>query len=271
MRQVQIHSISDLPTHFNSVYNPYVYRGHANAEWKLQSSLERTLGERWADSKTFEDYSLEKFKAKFHLYDRENIQPDSKLAWLAVMQHHGVPTRLLDFTESPYVALYFALEAYQPSSGTQLAVYALNYTAVMDASISYIRSKDTNFLESRQSVSAKQDSIFDDTVDRFAYDILWVTEPKRHNQRLDRQAGCFLVSGNRAARIEDALYSPRYQSCDCIKFVIDAELYPHIFALLRKMNVNSKTLYGDLDGLSRSLRMEIQVYSAELLSVEAGG
>ncbi len=264
MRQVRIDDIGDLQEQFNSLGNSFIYRGHANSEWSLQSSLERVLGDRWADARTFEDVSLERFKAKFHLYDRENIAPDSKLAWLAVMQHYGVPTRLLDFTESPYVALYFALEAYQVTTKKDLAVYALDYSAVMEASISYIRTQDSSFEETRATVNTRQDNVFDNTVDRFAYDILWVTEPRRHNQRLDRQGGCFLIAGNRATRIEDALKLPRYSKCECIKYTIDASLYLAIFALLRKMNVTSKSLYGDLDGLAQSIRMEMQAYSLEM-------
>jgi hypothetical protein len=262
MREVTINDINSLQSAFNSLPNSYIFRGHANSNWSLQPSLERILGDRWEDAKTFEDYALEGFRAKFHLYDHENIAPDSKLAWLAVMQHYGVPTRLLDFTESPYVALYFALEDYDFRTKNDLAVYALNYSHIMDSSIAHIRTQDSTFSETRETVNTKQDLVFDDVVDRFAYDILWVTEPRRHNLRLDRQGGCFLIAGNRTTRIEDALALERYRTCDCTKYVISASLYAPIFALLRKMNVTSKSLYGDLDGLARSIRMEMQVYCA---------
>jgi hypothetical protein len=131
----------------------------------------------------------------------------------------------------------------------------------MDVSISHIGGKDNSFVETRASVYSKQDKVFDETVDRFAYDIAWVTEPKRHNERLDRQGGCFVISGNGDKRIADALDLPLYSACEFIKYIIDQSLYPAIFALLRKMNVTSKSLYGDLDGLARSIRMEMQVYS----------
>src|SRR5438270_14083986 len=113
------------------------------------------------------------------------------------------------------------------------------------------------------SIHPKQDQVFDEIVDRFAYDIAWVTEPKRHNERLDRQGGCFVVSGNRDSRIAEVLETHLYSSCTFIKFTIAACLYPNIFALLRKMNVTSKSLYGDLDGLARSIRMQLQVYSVD--------
>src|SRR3569833_358972 len=103
MLEIRIDNTDDLLGQFNRLPNHYIYRGHANAAWPLQSSLERVIGSKWSslDARRFEDYSLDRFRAKFHLYDRENITPDSKLAWLSVMQHYGVPTRLVDFTDSP--------------------------------------------------------------------------------------------------------------------------------------------------------------------------
>jgi hypothetical protein len=266
VQEIRLVNTDDLLKHFNMLPNHYIYRGHANAAWPLQSSLERVIGPAWSSSEArkYEDYSLDLFRTKFHLYDRENITPDSKLAWLAVMQHYGVPTRLVDFTESPYVALYFALEAYQPSTKADFAIFALDYSAVMEASIAHIGSKDSSFVETRATVHPKQDQVFDETVDRFAYDIVWVTEPKRHNERLDRQGGCFVVSGNRDTRIADALDLPLYNASKLVKYIVDHSLYPAIFALLRKMNVTSKSLYGDLDGLARSIRMQMQVYSAPI-------
>jgi len=265
VRQVRIDNTDELLKQFNMLPNNYVYRGHANAAWLLQSSLERVLGSKWSsiESRKFEKYSLEQFQAKFHLYDSENITPDSKLGWLSVMQHYGVPTRMVDFTESPYVALYFALEAYQPASKLDLAVFALDYSAFMEASISHIRTKDNSFAYTRETLHPMQDKVFEEVVDRFSYDITWITEPGRHNERLDRQGGCFVVSGNGDKRISEIIELPIYSSCEFIKFTIDASLYTFVFALLRKMNVTSKSLYGDLDGLARAIRMAMQVYASD--------
>ena len=107
----------------------------------------------------------------------------------------------------------------------------------------------------------KQDEIFDKIVDRFSYDIAWVAEPKLLNARLDRQAGSFLLSGNRGLRIEEVLGSPLYNDVNLLKLTVPAALCPGIFALLRKMNITSKSLYGDLDGLARSIRMTLQMYA----------
>ncbi|MGQ3096253.1 MAG: FRG domain-containing protein [Roseateles sp.] len=263
MKQIQISSVAQLLELLNSLPNNYLFRGHADADWELQSSLERVLGNEWTseNARKFEDLSLERFKSKFHLYDKENVQPTSKLAWLSLMQHYGIPTRLIDFTESPYVALYFALESYQYPSGKALSIYSLDYSAILKNSAAHIKSKDHGFDESSFSLWSRQDDIFDNTVDRFSYDIAWVTEPKLLNVRLDRQAGTFLLSGNRNMKIGEILGSSLYKDVDMNKIEIPSELAPGLFALLRKMNITSKSIYGDLGGLAMAIKMEMQVYA----------
>lgn len=262
MKQIVVRSMPDLVKRLNALPNHYVYRGHANADWGLESSLERTLADGWCEERAakHEQYALRQFMSKYHLYDRENSRPKSKLAWLATMQHYGVPTRLLDFTESPYVALYFALESFRPQAGRDFAVFAVDYSAIMDCSLARVAECDVNFVETQASVHGRQDLVFE-RLDAAGYEIAWVAEPTQFNARLDRQAGSFLLSVRCGLRISEILISPVYRRVDVKKFVIPQDLYPSAFALLRKMNITSKSLYGDLDGLARCIKMEMQVYS----------
>lgn len=264
MKIINIASTDQLIRHVNELPNNFIYRGQADAAWPLKSSLERVIGDAWnaEAAQRFEDYALKQFQSKFHLYDHENSHPASKLAWLSVMQHYGVPTRLLDFTESPYIALYFALESYTHHLGRDIALFALDYSAVLQKSIEHIQSKDSGFKETRATVFEKQDQIFDTVVDRFAYDIAWIAEPQVLNARLDRQGGSFLLSGNRSLKIEAVLTLPLYSDVTAQKLIVPASLVSGVFALLRKMNITSKSLYGDLEGLARSIRMQLQQYAA---------
>ncbi|MDN3679647.1 FRG domain-containing protein [Vibrio tapetis subsp. quintayensis] len=259
----RIRTVEELLTALNELPNHYIYRGHADSTWKLESTLERTLGSSWGGNvKQVEEHYLNLFKSKYHIYNDTNHEPKSKLAWLSVMQHYGAPTRLIDFTESPYIALYFALEAYDPQSKKDLAMIALDYHAVLDASVAHISTKDGGFNKSRRDIHGIQDQIFDEVVDRFSYDIVWITEPLEMNVRIDRQAGTFLISGNREQKIENLLSLDIYSSTPMLKFVISSELYEGIYALLRKMNINAKSIYGDLSGLAKSIKMDMQAHTS---------
>lgn len=259
-----VNTIDDLTRALNILPNNFAFRGQSDATWGLQSTLERTLGVNWnsGNARKFETYSLNLFKSKYHIYSGAEHIPKSKLSWLSVMQHYGVPTRLIDFTTSPYIALYFALETYNPSLMKDLSIYCLDYSAVMEKSIGYIKGLDSHFNESRSSIHARPDSIFEDTVDRYAYDIAWITEPTELNARIDRQAGTFLISGNLEKTIESIINSSIYEPCKIKKIIIPANLYEGIYVALRKMNINAKSIYGDLSGLAKSIRMELQAYTS---------
>lgn len=259
----EIKTADELIKFLNGLPNHFVFRGQADAGWKLESTLERVIGRHWSSENAtkFEEHSYNAFRSKYHIYNQNEHTPESKLSWLSVMQHYGVPTRLLDFTESPYVALYFALESYDPLSGRDFSIYVIDYTAVMDRSLQFIQQRDTRFNETRKSINGRRDQVFDEVVDRFSYDILWITEPLELNARMDRQSGTFLVSGNRESTIESVMNSTTYKDCEILKVIVDSRLYESVYALLRKMSINAKSIYGDLAGLAKAIRMELQVYT----------
>ncbi len=262
MKEKTILDIQDLIEYINQKPNNFIYRGHTRSDWKLESSLERALSSQWTKDKIerAESFTLETFKSKFHLYDRSNISPSTKLQWLSLMQHYGVPTRLIDFSQSPYVALYFAIENYDPTNANSLSLYAFDYRNLVKKSLEYIKEKDRSFTMTYEAAMLSPDSIFEEILDRFTYDIVWVTEPSVYNLRLDRQAGCFLLSGNLEKRVQDLIASDLYKDVQMEKVTIGEELYENIFALLNKTNITSKAIYGDLVGLSKSIEMTLRFY-----------
>lgn len=264
IQEERITTIDHLIRRLNELPNNFVYRGHSDSTWKLDSTLERVLGSKWSaeNARKFEDRSLSTFTSKYHIYNGAEHTPASKLCWLSVMQHYGTPTRLIDFSESPYIALYFALETYSPLDNKDFSIFALDYSAIMEKSISYIKNKDSGFSETRISISNNPDEIFEKVVDRFSYDILWITEPLELNARIDRQSGTFLLSGNREKTIDSIINSELYQDCAMHQITIDKSLYSNCYALLRKMSINSKSIYGDLSGLARAIKMELQTYTS---------
>jgi FRG domain len=88
----------------------WLFRGHRQLDWDLSTSLERVDPNPVTRTES-EFMLLQQFMAAAANYLQGRV-PDNAdvLGWLALMQHHGAPTRLLDWTRSPYVAAYFAAE-----------------------------------------------------------------------------------------------------------------------------------------------------------------
>jgi hypothetical protein len=129
----------------------WIFRGLKSADYGLDPSIERASKprEQWA---AFEPLLLDEFQSKARLFkSAEEIPPlEDKLSWLALMQHHGVPTRLLDFTYSPYVALYFALRsrAEEEKRSPFVTVWAIDGEAVMQTAERI--SDDADYEEERR-------------------------------------------------------------------------------------------------------------------------
>jgi hypothetical protein len=94
------------------------FRGHHYSSWKLMPKLYR---------KEFRDADESEIRQEFQSRALQMIQgrvPADKWDWYFLMQHYGAPTRLLDWTDNPLIALYFALADH--SGKSDAAVWALN-------------------------------------------------------------------------------------------------------------------------------------------------
>jgi hypothetical protein len=91
----------------------YIFRGHTCAIWKLATSLERACERLYGSLERamhMEKIVLREFRRRLHHYSQNVPSRKESLRWLSLLQHHGAPTRLLDWTYSIYIAAYFAAE-----------------------------------------------------------------------------------------------------------------------------------------------------------------
>lgn len=108
---VPVYSMDDFYRHQSSLEDRWWFRGHRNMDYSLLPALYRKVNT-LCEVKLTEDYLYNDFCARnFHLIDSK-ASPGSKMEWLCLMQHYGLPTRLLDWTENAINAFIFALEPY---------------------------------------------------------------------------------------------------------------------------------------------------------------
>lgn len=244
-------------------FRNWAFRGQADAGWKLQSSLSRHIQVSGVcpDAWPLQERRIRRiFKRKAHLFLKDT--PRDELEWLALMQHHGAPTRLLDLTWSPYVAAFFALER----ATTDAAVWAFNLPLIWQRARVSIDGVDVEQADPCDLHS------FETFYEPNRHAFVWQGEPDRMPQRVIAQSGTFLVSGHLGLTVEEILERyPRTRGVRTsgedallIQFVLDTpRVRADAMASLYSMNITQATLFPGLDGLARSMAYEFE-YSWEV-------
>lgn len=249
----------------------WVYRGDLESRKesrKLVSSLERAC-DSWnvplADAGKVERRLLREFQ-RHPEAGRLGLDLNDHLCWYAAMQHHGAPTRLLDWTYSPFVAAYFALDrllstlpaaacvtpgrepAASNSQPMRAAVWALN-TATLTTVLREVLKEDWALYARKDSDAFGKLYVERPTPITF----MGIVNPLRLNERLSVQQGLFLCPGNVGLRWIENLSVLRNHPEAIQLLVLDETLLDPAFKELARMNVTARSLLPGLDGYAKSL------------------
>ncbi len=230
----------------------WAFRGQREANWDMVSALARYLSLYCPDRSEWrarEERAIRIFRRKAHIYLREGGMLTDSLRCLAIMQHHGAPTRLLDFTKSPYVAALFALDRATQDS----ALFALNTPALWRAAPAFDPSL------TREQIDPRLPGNFERYFAANAHPVLWFGEPDDMDRRLVAQSGLFVLPGLLDMSLREIL--SRYDPAEtmCCKIVLPLHLRERAMHALYRMNITHATLFPDLDGLARSMAYELEV------------
>jgi hypothetical protein len=209
------------------------FRGQADARWSLLPGLARTTS---GDSR-----NIEKIVYYDFLTRAGDLVSDGGSSWnhLLTMQHHGLPTRLLDWSETFGVALYFALKAPRTDAAVWvLDPFRLNAVSLGDGAL----PRPTDLGGEYTDFFIDESRPFDPRVVAIA--------PLRHNPRIHRQRGGFTLHRNLDTPLE-TLYPDAVR-----KLTIPRAAHAGARDFLRLAGISEFTLFPDLDGLSRELRDE---------------
>jgi FRG domain len=245
--------------------SPYAFRGLPDEGYRLETSLIR-LGGNYAE---LEHHLLRNFRKYAH---RDVVERDSLWHWLSVAQHHGLPTRLLDWTYSPFVAMHFAT-GILPRSDTDAVIWAVNYVEAKKLLPDTLRvplsqeGSDVFTIEMLSSFEQQEeDSIgslrlarvreviiksLEDFDSLSPNAFLLFFEPPSIDDRIVNQFALFSVVSNSRMPVDQWLAKhPNIYH----KIIIPAELKWEIRDKLDQANITERVLFPGLDGLTSWLR-----------------
>jgi hypothetical protein len=234
----------------------WLYRGQRIAAWDLQTSIERGCDRQSVPAARRTEVETElfrEFRRAYHQYARHVPQSNAILEWLSLMQHHGAPSRLLDFTYSIYVAAYFALEA----ADGDCAVWAVNAPWAQRQSIEAMKRAQKPGAARLEALITEGDEpiiqglFFGAPFVRAACPL----NPFRLNERLRIQKGAFLVPGDISVSFMENLeaLAAHDNAANVVRLVIPAKLRGQALRQLFQMNISRTSLFPGLDGYARSL------------------
>ncbi|WP_319562886.1 FRG domain-containing protein [Marispirochaeta sp.] len=232
MRQIEVTSIQDLLIELErEQYSGATwFRGQANSTWELIPGYFRLT------KPPSESTLMKKFKQSAAMLI-DNI-PKLSFDWLFLMQHYGVPTRLLDWSESPLVALYFAVE--DKIIDQEGALWALRPTELNKNA--GINNKDEDFF-----IPSFDDTELENyTVERLSQNQRTQLKPvatiaTRNNSRIQAQYGVFTIHHLEKSPIESI-----GDQSHIIKYVIPKNHKEEINKQLSLLGVTKFQLFPEL-------------------------
>lgn len=204
--------------------NETIYRGQREATWSPVPKIDRPDFVKYRELR---QWSLrmheETILADFMKCARPHIRtaPESKWEWLAIAQHHGLVTRLLDWTVNPLVALFFAVE--EPESAEHSALWAYHH-----GEDSWVHPKNEDPFDAEEITS------------------FW---PPHVSPRISVQAACF------TAHPEPKLTSfPEHHWQGVrVRIQIEKSARSKILRDLAKLGITRAALFPDLDGVAATM------------------
>lgn len=271
LRKNYTYSVDDTANGYMSSRTPkFIYRGQGN--YKRNLLIPGVF--RWTKNSAGEDvgeYSLLEYNILADFISEScryimDVPTNDLVGWLEIAQHFGAPTRLLDFTENPLVALYFACSNL---IDTNASVWIINEAAYNET-----------FFGSPVLFPAYTNDMISDIVDREivkkqsfdlqAVEFPVIYRPSYREERMSSQSSVFMLWGERRIPLTDILLPEHHMTFDLnppnrkngiiYYFEIPKSAKKQILAELDEVGVNEKFIFPGLDGVGKYIKKK---YSAK--------
>lgn len=226
----------------------FVFRGVETAGAELRTGLMCLADDRAGE---LEGHLLRNFRKYAY---RDSVPVDSAWHWLALAQHHGLPTRLLDWTFSPFVALHFACDRLETfdADGVVWCVDVVRVQEFLPRPLRALLTEEGANVFTAEMLGTAAASLRDfDALAAKPFPTFF--EPPSLDQRIVNQFALFsLMSGPTA----DLGHWLKAHPDLCRRVVIPRRLKWEVRDKLDQANVTERVLFPGLDGLTRWLRRQ---------------
>ena len=230
------------------------FRGHSTAVGVLLPSIQRSpyVGVR----ENIEFWAGQRFRLRAPSYSRRLPRWDDYISWLLLMQHHGVPTRLLDWTENALVALYFSVSGSADSDGEFWCMNhgELNWRSA-DWRACFSDTPPVRYLAAAAFLTKKE-------LPKYSERVGWTRQlngplaliPPFQFRRMAAQVSRFTIhlSTEAEAQIPFLL-----RGTSLVRYIVPAKSKPDLLRQLSRMGFSHDTLFQTLDSLGRTIKEEI--------------
>ncbi len=267
------------PIMSSPIKNAFLFRGMEDCKYELLPNIFRRTEDRINDSSIINSKYLgfanelgilqnfiQEASAYVSQFDTYNY-----VRWAELAQHFGVPTRFLDWTENPLVALYFACESNKDCDAVVWVLHKRNY-------LTYVNEHDENRFKDNNKYATNEEAIKDllitPVTDGIKYSKLWklpiIYTPYYFDHRMSAQASWFMVWGIQKSPLEGLVNSSCYMKYEpptngfrtfgisqeerfLYRFLIHQSEKQRIMRRLDHMGIHAKSLFPGLDGIGKHI------------------
>ncbi len=235
---------------------PVWYRGSGKAAHPLIPSLYRhpTISDAGALI-ALEGRILQRFRERSIPYQPLPGAGAQDWELLFLMQHFGVPTRLLDWTENPYIGLFFAVTAATVDHDTGVAESPACVWALRPEEWTRQALADISYSGGVLSIGSDPLSSYTPSADPQYMRVAPVAMYGLHNSpRIVAQRGVFTIFGKETAPMEELFATADYSADSLVKIELPAERVGSLRKSLFSIGITDSVVYPDLAGLAVELK-----------------
>ncbi len=248
---------SDIP------WNGWIFRGQASPLWNLSPTIERTFSSLNIPLNKYHEREislLREFQRTFYQYSNHIPDLNDYYEWFAIMQHSGAPTRFLDFTYTPFVAAFFAIENLNFSQEGEFCLWCIDKIWMEYKFKEFL----PDFIKKQYEIDPLGKTIETQKIimnNENPCNTIINISPFYLNERQQIQQGLFLFSTNLSKPLEQILFSMIDQEDEKNKiFKLVIKYTPgqirKMINFMDKINISRRTLFPGLDGFAASLKLK---------------